>query len=259
MNQELRKHIISLLDKGMRLDGRKADEYRKPLTVEYSFSNNAEGSARVQLGETIIMTGVKMSLGTPYPDSPTNGNLMVGAELLPLSSPDFDTGPPGIQAVELARVVDRGIRESHAIDTKKLCITPAEQVWSVAVDIVSINDDGNLFDVSALAAIAALKTTKLPTLKDGVIDYGAGLSDNPLPLDKIPIGVTVCKIGSHLIVDPSPEEEKVIDARLTVASDENGDLCAMQKGGDYPLSSDDIMKMVELGIAKGKELRKAVM
>ena len=257
MSKELRNHIISLLNKGYRLDGRKATEYRKPINIEIGFSKNAEGSARVQIGETEIIAGVKMSIDKPYPDTPDEGCLMVGAELLPLSSPDFETGPPGIQAIELARVVDRGIRESHAVDMKKLCIEKGEKTFGLAIDVVTINDAGNLFDVSALGAIAALKNTKLPTLtEDKVIDYEKGLSKEPLPLSHTPLSVTVVKIGPHFVVDPTTEEEKVVDARLTVATNEKGQLCAMQKGGDTPLSVEDIDKMVEIAMEKCDELRK---
>ena len=38
--------------------------------------------------------------------------------------------------------------------------------------------------------------------------------------------------------------------------EEDGNLCALQKGCDKPLTSDDIDKMVEIGIKKSKELRK---
>ena len=72
------------------------------------------------------------------------------------------------------------------------------------------------------------------------------------------ISVTVIKIGDKFIVDPDSDEEKAIDARLTVASLSDGTLCAMQKGGDVPLSAEDIAKMVDIGLEKGKELRKLV-
>lgn len=257
MIAELRAHIIKLLDKGIRLDGRKALEYR-PVKVTYDVTKSAEGSAQVQIGETKIIAGIKMAVETPYSDTPDQGNLMVGAELLPLANPKFETGAPGIQAIELGRVVDRGIRESKAIDVKKLCITPKEQVWSLAIDICPINDAGNLFDGSALAAFAALKNTKLPKLEDGVVNYEEKTKD-PLPLsDKQPISVTVCMIGPHIIVDPSNEEEKVIDARLSVATTKNGEICALQKGGEYPLTIDEISKMMDIAIEKCKDLRKSL-
>ena len=59
MFKELRSHIIGLLDANTRLDGRKLTEYRKPVEIEYSVVKTAEGSARVRIGETDVMVGVK--------------------------------------------------------------------------------------------------------------------------------------------------------------------------------------------------------
>ncbi|MBI4149606.1 exosome complex protein Rrp42 [Candidatus Woesearchaeota archaeon] len=253
MNKELHAHMIKFLERGSRYDGRKPLEYRDIL-VEYGIVKNAEGSARVKIGETEVITGVKLVVDKPYPDTPEQGSLMVGAEFLPIANPDFEVGPPGIAAVELARVVDRGIRESKAIDVKKLCITAQEKVWTVIVDICTVNDAGNLFDVSALSAIAALQSTKFPEYADGKIQYGK-LTDTPLPLADVPIEVTVFKIGKSYIVDPTPDEEKVYDARLTVAISRDGRLCALQKGGDVALSEDDIFAMIDIAAEKQHELR----
>src|SRR3989338_6710504 len=228
MHQELREHIIKLLNTGIRLDGRKLTEYRKPIEVEQGVVKTAEGSARVKIGETDVMVGVKLEVGEPYPDTPDEGTIIVGAELLPLSNPEFELGPPGIQAIELARVVDRGIRESKALDFKKLCIEKGEKIWMVIIDICPINDAGNLFDAASLAALAALKSTKYPSFDGEKVDYKQK-TDKKLELEKMPIAVTVIKIGDKFIVDPDTEEEMAIDARLTVSSIENGTLCAMRQ------------------------------
>ncbi|MBW2982020.1 exosome complex protein Rrp42 [Candidatus Woesearchaeota archaeon] len=257
MNEELKAHIIDLLNKGTRLDGRGPLEYRKPVKVEYDVSKSAEGSAKVIIGETEMITGVKMAIETPYPDTPDKGNLMVGAELSPLANPEFESGPPSIEAIELARVVDRGIRESKAIDADKLCIEKGEKVWSVMIDLAPINDAGNLFDVASLSALAAVKNAKFPKLEDGAVNY-LEKTKNTLPLTKEPISVTICKIGKHFIVDPSTEEEKIIDARLTVAVGEDGNLYALQKGGETPLTEEEILQMVDIAADKTKELRKAL-
>lgn len=257
MYRELRSHIISLLNADTRLDGRKLSEYRGPIEIEYGVVKTAEGSARVKIGGTEIIVGVKMEVGEPYPDTPNEGTIIVGAELLPMSNPDFELGPPGIQAIELARVVDRGIRESKAIDFKKLCIEKGEKIWMVVIDICPINDEGNLFDASSLAALAALKDTKYPEFDGEKVDYKTK-TDKNLQLEKIPIAVTVIKIGGKFIVDPDTEEEKAVDARLTVSSIEDGTLCALQKGGDFPLTVEDIDKMLDIGIEKGNELRKCL-
>ena len=254
MNAELRKSIMKLLKSGTRLDGRKFSEFRKPIEVQCNYINTAEGSARVKIGDTEVIAGVKMEVGKPYPDNPDEGTIIVGAELLPMSSPEFELGPPGIQAVELARVVDRGIRESKTIDFKSLCIKPGEKVWLLLIDVISVNDAGNLLDAASLAALAALKSARFPEYNGEKIDYKKK-TDKELELRNLPIAITVIKIGTSLIVDPDSEEEKATDARLTVTSMEDGTLCAMQKGGDAPLTKEDIENMVELAIEKGKELR----
>jgi len=257
MDTELRNHIIKLFESNVRLDGRKLTDYRKPLKVEYSVASTAEGSARVKIGDTEVIAGVKVEIAVPYPDTPNEGSLMVGVELLPLSNPDFELGPPGIEAIEIARIVDRGIRESKCIDFKKLCIKEGEKAWFLLIDIVSINDSGNLIDASALAALAALKDMRFPKFDGEKIDYKKK-TEQKLEITKSPIPSTVIKIGEKFIVDPDSDEEKAIDARLTITAMEDGTLCSLQKGGNYPLTIEDIMKMIDIGMEKSKELRKAL-
>ncbi|MBW3023017.1 exosome complex protein Rrp42 [Candidatus Woesearchaeota archaeon] len=249
----LKSQILKALNEDLRFDGRKSKDWRA-VEIEFGISKNAEGSARVKFGGTEVLAGVKLSIGKPYEDRPDEGSLMVDAELTPMSNPDFEAGPPDIKAVELARVVDRGIRESKTIDVKKLCIEKGEKAWMVSIDVVTINDEGNLLDAAGLAALAALKDTKFPKLEGDIINYKER-TKTVLPLSKEPIPVTVIKIGDKLIVDPSTDEEKVIDARLTVTSTEKGLVCSLQKGGEGTITVDEFSKMIDLGIEKAKELR----
>ena len=258
MYAEQKTHLLRALAKNVRYDGRKALEYR-PITVEYGISGSAEGSARVKLGGTEVIAGVKMEIGKPYPDTPDQGNMMVNAELIPLSNPAFESGPPGEQATELARVVDRAIRESKSIDVHKLVIVSGEKVWGINIDICTINDEGNLLDASCLAALAALKNARLPKLNENnIIQYDEPLTDEKLPMSREPVEVTIIKVGDNFFVDPLSEEEKIIEARLTVAITEKGTICAMQKGGAEPLSIEDIDKMVEIAQKLAPTLRKAL-
>jgi len=253
MNKE---YIESLLTKNLRLDNRKFSEYRN-ITIETGISpKSALGSARVKLGETEVIAGIKMDAGTPYPDTPDDGAMMVNAELIPLASPKFESGAPGVDAIEMSRVVDRAIRESKAIDTKKLCIKKGEKVWLVFIDIYPINDAGNLFDAAYLAAISALKDTKMLKYdaKEDKVIYEK--TTKSLPLLNLPIECTVVKINNAFLVDPSYEEEEAMDARLTVAVLEDNSICAMQKGGDQPLTAEETLKMIDIAIEKSKELRK---
>lgn len=237
--------IKEYLKNGKRFDGREPDEFRE-MVLEKNVSKKAEGSVRVKLGKTEVIVGVKAGVGEPYPDSPDKGNLMVTAELLPLSSPRFELGPPKFEAIELGRVIDRGIRESKIIDLGKLVIKEGEKVWTIFIDIYSINDDGNLLDAAGIGALAALKLAKLPKYDE---DKGKILYDEPdgdLPLTGInPIAITVHKIGNKLIVDPDKEEEDASETRLTIGISE-GVISSMQKGGITPLKDEEVMEAIDL-------------
>lgn len=249
------KQIEQLIEKGKRLDERGLGDYRE-IKVEQGVIEKAEGSARVLMGKTEVLVGVKVETGTPFPDTPDNGVMTVNAELVPLASPDFEPGPPDENSIELARIVDRGIRESHAIDTEKLCITPGKKVFVVFVDVYVLNHDGNLIDASALAAVAALMNTKMPNyeVKDGEVIIKQGYT--PLPMKSHPITVTLGKIKDTLIVDPWLEEEKVIDARLTMAFNDKGNICATQKGCAGYFTQQQILEGMKLAREKAAELRK---
>ncbi len=245
-------YVAEIIKNGMRLDNRKLDEYRKPIIIETGISKNADGSAKAKIGDTEVIVGIKLGVDKPYPDTPDEGSIIVSAELLPLSSPDFESGPPDEWAIELARVIDRGIRESKAIDLKKLCIREGELCWIVFIDAYTINNSGNLIDATALAAIAALKDTRMPKLEDDKILFGE-MTKEKLPMLKTPVTCTIAKINGKLVVDPDLDEENVIDSRLSV-SIFNNRVHAMQKGGAKGISIEEVDEMIGIAIAKCKEL-----
>jgi len=247
ISELMREHIHKLAASGKRNDGRAFDESRK-LVVQKNYIKTAEGSARVQLGNTDVLVGVKISVGEPYPDTPNSGVLSTSAELVPMASPTFESGPPRPEAIEIARVVDRGIRESKTVDTAKLCITPKEKVWIMFVDIHALDYDGNLFDAASYGALAALSCAKVPASMIGLADY-------PLPVDHWPVSVTSAKIGRTIVVDPNLDEERIADARLTVATDENGDVRAMQKGLIGSFSFDEIREVIATSQRVGRVIR----
>jgi exosome complex component RRP42 len=247
-----RSHIQRLAEAGKRIDGRGLEEHR-PLTVEKGYIESAEGSARVHLGATDLLVGVKMELGSPYADRPDSGVLIVVAELRPGASPTFELGPPKPPAIELARVVDRGIRSTDTVDVSKLGIEPGEKVWLLFVDIHVLDYEGNLFDAGNYAALAALMNTTIPN----ATKLGEG-KDAPLEVEHQPISVTAAKIGDAIFIDPSLEEERIADGRLTVVTDEKGHIRAMQKGLTGSFTVDEVNQVVALSQKIGKEIRKTI-
>lgn len=230
-----------------RFDGRSLEDFRE-ITVETPVSNKAEGSARVRIGKTEVIVGVKMDVSEPYADSPDKGNLMVTSELLPLSSERFEYGPPKFPAIELGRLVDRALRESKFIDFEKLCIKKGEKVWTVFVDIYSINDDGNLIDAAEIGAVLALKCAKIPKYdsKEDKVIYG-DLTDKKIPLTKnLPIGITVYKLGNNLLVDPTLEEEDVSETKVTIGATIDGSIHSLQKGNTKELTIDEMKNVLDI-------------
>ncbi|MEM5836322.1 MAG: exosome complex protein Rrp42 [Candidatus Aenigmatarchaeota archaeon] len=249
------EYVLEMIENGKRMDGRKFEEFRK-IEIVPNVIKNAEGSALVKFGETQVIVGVKLELGEPFEDTPNEGILVVNAEFSPLASPDFEAGPPGEDAIELARVVDRGIRSSRTIKMEELCIEPGKKVWCVYVDIHIINHKGNLLDVSALASLVALLNTKIPKIEGEKILRGE--FEKNLPIQFKPINVSVCKIKDKFLIDPLLEEEEVIEARLSVCVREDGKICAIQKQDSGTLTLEEIEKMIKIAVEKSKEIRELI-
>lgn len=243
------KRIAEYLAEGKRFDGRKPDEFRD-ISIDINLSKKAEGGAKVKIGETEVWVGVKMSVGVPYNDSPDKGNLMVTSELTPMSSSKYEYGPPKFPTIELGRLVDRGIRESGFLDLKKLCIKEGEAVWNIFIDIYSINDAGNVLDAAFIGALAALKSAKVPKYDEEKkqIDYDAEPSmDFPLT-DKVPMNISVYKVGNGILLDPTSEEEIAADGRLILAATpaKPFQICSMQKSEIMDLSSEEFGDMLDM-------------
>lgn len=244
-----KSRISEYLAEGKRFDGRAPDEFRE-ISIDCNLSKKAEGSAKVKIGKTEVWVGVKMAVGTPYADSPNSGNLMVTAELLPLSHVKYEYGPPKFPTIELGRLVDRGIRESGLIDFDKLCIEKGEKVWSLFIDVYSINDDGNLLDAAFIGALAALKSAKLPVYdeKNDKIDYTKKRTKD-LPLtNKFPINLSIYQIGNKILLDPSIDEENASEGKLVLAviPGKPFSICSMQKGNEMNLTSDEFSEMLTM-------------
>lgn len=250
-----RKRIMDSLESGKRTDGRALDEPRK-ISIESGVIPKANGSARVILGKTEVVTGVKINPDRPFPDTGDRGTLICTAEIPPLAHPDAEGGPPSEAVIELARVVDRGIRESHMIDMSQLVIKENVNVIGVFADNAVLDDCGNLFDACSYASVAAILSAKIPTweLVDDVPKKVEG-SEHDLPITTIPVSVTMGRIGKHIIVDPDATEWMCLDARLTITTNSDGNICALQKGGREGFTYEQLSSCGDTAIAVGAKIR----
>jgi len=256
LDQLKRDRILDLLKEDKRIDGRTLDEQR-PLSVETGVIPKANGSARIKLGNTEVITGVKIQPDKPFPDLGDKGILICTAEILPLADPRVEPGPPTEEVIELARVVDRGIRETEMIDLRQLVLKEDKSVIGLFIDSSVIDSDGNLFDACSYASVTAILSCTVPKyeLKDDVPVLVEGVTSKP-PLKTIPVSVTMARIGNYIVVDPTAEEEACMDARITITTNSDGNICALQKGGSDGFTVDQLVRCSEMAISVGTKIRK---
>jgi exosome complex component RRP42 len=253
--EHLRKQQMwDSLAKGKRLDGRNLDDLR-PMEIEMGLIKKANGSARVRLGNSEVVAGVKVETGEPFEGLENKGALILSAEVLPTASPHIEPGPPDEETVELARVVDRGIRESEMLDLNKLVLVTGEIVYVIFVDCSVINADGNLFDATSYAAVASLMSSKLPVfeIRDGkVVDTG---EKQHSPITTLPVSITAVRIGDSILLDPTAEEEACMDARITITTNSDNNFAAVQKGSTGTFTLEQLKQIAASAKTKGEEVR----
>jgi exosome complex component RRP42 len=243
-------YVKELLAKKVREDSREMMAFR-PIKIMRAPIEHAEGSSQVDLGATKVMCGIKLAVEEPMRDTPNQGSLTVQAELLPLASADYETGPPSPEAIEFARVVDRGIRAAECIDLEDLFIAE-KKVWCVYVDLYVLNYDGNLFDAGSAAVMSALLNTRVPKYENEVVVRED--RTRKLKINNIVTSTTFGKVDANILLDPSKNEEDAADARLTIATDGES-IRAMQKGLSGSFTVKEVDELVDESFKKNKELK----
>lgn len=243
--------LKALLAKGERFDGRRFDEYRQ-INIQENPVPNAEGSALARIGRSQVLCGIKFGVGAPYADTPNEGVMSTMVELVPLASSTFEPGPPSPGAIELGRVVDRGIRSAKIIDMTKLFIDE-EHVLMLYLDMYVLDHDGNLFDTCTLAGMKALLNTRIPKVEAGKIvggEYAGKLEVSGLVSTS-----SFAKIDNFLLLDPTIEEEFAMDTRLTIGV--MGDnAVSMQKGLSGAFTREELFGLLDVAKQKHVELTK---
>lgn len=247
-------YVKDLLQRDKRGDGRGLLEYRQ-ISIEKGIIPNAEGSALAGLGSTKVLAGVKFDVMEPYPDRPTEGVFTVQSEFLPLAHPEFEAGPPNEHSIELARVVDRGIRSAEVLDVQNWMLEE-EKVLGAFVDLYVLDHCGNLIDCASIAAMAALAAAKVPKYEDGKIVRGD--FKGPLPLSRKVASCSFEKIGGKAVLDATDEEEVASDGRLTLSTCDGDLLCCSQKSGPAGFAEKEILDLLDVAVEKGRQLRSLV-
>ena len=168
------------------------------------------------------------------------------------------------QEVILARILEKAIRRSNALDTESLCIVAGHMCWNVRADIHVLDYDGGLTDASCVAVIAALRHFRRPDVTvDGedVTVYS--------PAERVPVPLSIlhhpyCTTfsfyhgGEITLVDATLQEEQLREAELVVSLNGYGEVCQLAKLGGASIDALTLLRCVETATSKAREIEKIV-
>ncbi|XP_052042835.1 exosome complex component RRP42 isoform X1 [Apodemus sylvaticus] len=246
-------YIVHGVQEDLRVDGRGCEDYRC-VEVETDVVSNTSGSARVKLGHTDILVGVKAEMGTPKLEKPNEGYLEFFVDCSANATPEFEGRGGDDLGTEIANTLYRIFNNKSSVDLRSLCISPREHCWVLYVDVLLLECGGNLFDAISIAVKAALFNTRIPRVRVLEDEEGAKdieLSDDPydcirLSVENVPCIVTLCKIGCRHVVDATLQEEACSLASLLVSVTSKGIVTCMRKVGKGSLDPESIFEMMEV-------------
>lgn len=254
-------YVAHGIQEDLRVDGRGCEDYRC-IEVETDVVSNTSGSARVKLGHTDILVGVKAEMAVPKHERPYEGYLEFFVDCSANATPEFEGRGGEELGTEISNTLYRIFNSKSCVDLKSLCIHPGEHCWVLYVDVLLLECDGNLFDAISMAAKAALFNTRIPkvrVLEDEEGSKEIELSDDPfdciqLNVENVPCIITVTKIGHRHVVDATVQEEACSLASLLISVTSKGVLTCIRKVGKGSLDPESIFEMIETGKRVGKSL-----
>eukprot|EP01100_Stratorugosa_tubuloviscum_P012161 TRINITY_DN5631_c0_g1_i1.p1 TRINITY_DN5631_c0_g1~~TRINITY_DN5631_c0_g1_i1.p1 ORF type:complete len:307 (-),score=131.54 TRINITY_DN5631_c0_g1_i1:114-1034(-) len=257
------KYVREGIFSNLRNDGRQRLDFR-PLQLETGILDQANGSARLKLGSTDILVGVKAQISTPNEETPNLGSIFYYVETFSSAAKEFNvTKKTGTsEDNELNQVIERILGQSFIINREKLKLQ-GSNCWVLYVDILVLGNDGNILDSIILAIRAAIHNTKIPNVhfEAGIVagDYEIVISGDPndywtLSIDTIPVLITISKIGKFMIVDANKEEEQCADVQICIAVNSNQSVTSIHKLGKGGLLPSSLQEMIAIAFKITQQL-----
>jgi hypothetical protein len=109
--------------------------------------SNTNGSARVSVGGTAVLVGVKLVTAEPDPAAPSQGKIEVMVDCSAGASPAFVSRGGDDLSHSLASALRRLAGGQGVLNLDGLCIIPGQRVWQIHVDALVLEcSGGNLYD-----------------------------------------------------------------------------------------------------------------
>lgn len=233
-----RDFVLQALRNKERTDGRPMFSFR-PLRVVFGSDT---GHCELALGDTRVLAVVTCEVVEPTRHRPNDGFLTFKVDLSPMCDPRFLHAPKQTdETLAIARIIDRTLRGSRAIDTEAFCILSGKAVWSIRVDVTVLDHNGNLTDSCYLASLLALLNYRRPeiTIQGNHVTVHPRTEREavPLAIHHLPVCVTfgLYDDGTTFALDPTSEEESVMSGQLTLSLNVHNELCLIEKTGGQPI------------------------
>ncbi|KAH8113164.1 ribosomal protein S5 domain 2-type protein [Phellopilus nigrolimitatus] len=252
-----RDFTLEALKQSLRVDGRGPLDMR---SVVIDFGPEL-GWVECSLGKTRVLAQVDAKMVKPPEERPLEGIITIHSEISPMASSDFEQGRPSEEEVLITRMLEKVLRRSDAVDKESLCVLAGQRVWHLRLTMHFLADAGNMLDCACIAGITALKHFRRPEVEvigdEVTIHPPTERAPVPLSLHHTPFCLTFAYFsepGTPPILDPARLEQTLATGTLSVALNAQRELCVVQKAGGVPLAPNEIIRIIDLGIVKVKEL-----
>ncbi|RWS28583.1 exosome complex component rrp45-like protein [Leptotrombidium deliense] len=251
-----KKYVVKGVTDNKRIDGRACSEFRD---VSIGFGLDY-GSCVVSLGNSKVMSSVCWEVVEPRITKPFEGLLQINVDLSPMASPHFEFGRISNKLVEIVRIIEKSIRDSKCVDVESLCLIANEKVWSLKVDIVVLNCEGNLIECCSIAALASLCHCRRPeaTVCEDKVTIHTFEEKHPLPMRifhyPFCTSFALFNPSSTIVADPLEIEEQCSEAFVTVAANNLREITTVHMSGKSRVNKETLLKCCNWSILRSKVL-----
>ena len=237
-----RKFIHSLLDEGIRLDGRDYQSIRE-FTVEKNPLALSPASCRVIWGTgygdtTEVIVSVSTEVAKTESSAPV---VSVKALRKSLGTDESEGICENVQATLLLF-----LKNSGCLDPGQFVVMNSPFSWKLFIDILIVRGAGALCDAAMIGIRETLSDLTFPQL---IVTPGETLAELHFDIDetkdnvklidpeKIPFAVSFSAASNCLVVDPTPVEMTVVKSLIVIGLNKSGMIVGLHHLGECGMKS----------------------
>ncbi|CAL8166642.1 unnamed protein product [Prunus armeniaca] len=165
-------------------------------------------------------------------------------------------------SAELSVALQRCLLGGAGIDLSSLVVVEGKICWDLYINGLVVSSDGNLLDALGTAIKAALSNTGIPK-----VNVAAGASGDEQPevdvsdeeflqfdTSRVPVIVTLTKVGRHYIVEATSEEESQMCLAVSISINRQGRICGLTERGGAGLDPSIILDMISVAKTVSEQL-----